>query len=109
MKKTEFLPLGTICIVKGNTKKLMIIARGLATVIEGSTVYFDYGACLYPEGLLGDSLIYFNSEDIQKTVHEGFTNDENELALESLNEALTEADLPKGNVKQLQQAQRNGG
>lgn len=103
MEAMEFLPLGTICIVKGNTKKLMIIARGVATVMEGNPLYFDYGACLYPEGLLGDSLIYFNREDIQKVVHEGFVNDENELALENLVAAIETSDIPKGDVYQLQQ------
>ncbi|MBL1224264.1 DUF4176 domain-containing protein [Enterococcus sp. BWR-S5] len=103
METTEFLPLGTICIVKGNTKKLMVIARGVATVMERHPLYFDYGACLYPEGLLGDSLIYFNHEDIQKTVHEGYVNDENELMLENLAAAIKESDIPKGNVYQLQQ------
>lgn len=103
MEMTEFLSLGTICIVKGNTKKLMVIARGVATVMEGSPLYFDYGACLYPEGLLGDSLIYFNHEDIQKIVHEGYVNDENELMLENLAAAIKESDIPKGNVYQLQQ------
>ncbi|MBC1973931.1 DUF4176 domain-containing protein [Listeria booriae] len=97
-EKTAFLPLGSICIVKGNTKKVMIIARGLATVIQQETVYFDYGACLYPEGMMGDSLLYFNKEDIAKVVHNGFEDEDNELMLDNLNMWVEQANLPKGDV-----------
>ncbi len=101
-ENTTFLPLGSIVIVKGNTKKIMIIARGLATFIEDEAKYFDYGACLYPEGMMGDSLIYFNNEDIQKIVAEGFSDDDNELMLDNLKMWIEQADIPKGNPTELQ-------
>ncbi|WP_088840817.1 DUF4176 domain-containing protein [Listeria sp. ILCC797] len=101
-ENTTFLPLGSIVIVKGNTKKIMVIARGLATFIENEAKYFDYGACLYPEGMMGDSLIYFNNEDIQKIVVEGFSDDDNELMLDNLRMWIEQADIPKGNPAELQ-------
>jgi len=79
MSEAKMLPLGSIVILKGNTKKMMIIARLIALPVKGQVYRFDYGACLYPEGMVGDSLIYFNQEDILKVVQEGYTDDDNEI------------------------------
>lgn len=50
----------------------------IAAPVKGDFYRFDYGACLYPEGVVGENLIYFNHEDIFKIVQEGYTNDEME-------------------------------
>ena len=63
---------------------MLIIARMIAAPVKGDLYRFDYGACLYPEGVVGENLIYFNHEDIFKIVQEGYTNDENELMLENI-------------------------
>jgi len=96
MESPDFVPLGTVVVVKGNTKKLMVIARGLALQQDGGLKYFDYGSCLYPEGLIGDAVIYFNHDAIQKVVHEGFVDEDNELLLETLRENLEHVSLEKG-------------
>ena len=63
---------------------MLIIARMIAAPVKGDLYRFYYGACLYPEGIVGENLIYFNHEDIFKIVQEGYTNDENELMLENI-------------------------
>lgn len=63
---------------------MLIIARMIAAPVKGDLYRFDYGACLYPEGVVDENLIYFNHEDIFKIVQEGYTNDENELMLENI-------------------------
>ena len=103
METPEFVPLGTICIVKGNTKKLMVIARGLALRQDEGLRYFDYGACMYPEGLLGDQVIYFNHNAIQKIVSEGYRDEDNELLLETLKDNLEALDMIKGDPKPFNQ------
>ena len=50
MSEVKMLPLGSIVILKGNTKKMMIIARVIGLPVKGEVYRFDYGACLYPEG-----------------------------------------------------------
>lgn len=92
----DFLPLGSVVIVRGSTKKLMVIARAVAIPQEGALRYYDYGACLYPEGLLEDRLAYFNHEGVQKVVFRGFENDENELILETLRENLASVSIERG-------------
>ncbi len=101
MSEIKLLPLGSIVILKGSTKKMMIISRVIAAPIKGEIYRFDYGACLYPEGMLGDSLIYFNGEDIMKVVHEGFTDEDNELMLENINDVLNKTDIPQGKISEL--------
>ncbi|MFS9171713.1 DUF4176 domain-containing protein [Streptococcus infantis] len=57
---------------------MLIIARMIAAPVKGDLYRFDYADCLYPEGVVGENLIYFNHEDIFKIVQEGYTNDEME-------------------------------
>ena len=109
MKETTMLPLGSIIILKGNTKKMMIIARVIAAPVKGNIYRFDYGACLYPEGMVGDSLIYFNDEDIFKVVQEGYSDDDNELMLEHIASVVSTTDIPKGNVAELNEVNELGG
>lgn len=109
MSDFKLLPLGSVVILKGNTKKMMLIARMIAAPVDGKIYRFDYGACLYPEGMMGDSLIYFNHEDIFKLVHEGYADDDNTLMLENIEAITQETDIPKGNVSELNKGKRIGG
>lgn len=76
---------------------MLIIACMIAAPVKGELYRFDYGACLYTEGVVGENLIYFNHEDIFKIAQEGYTNDENELMLENIAAVIDETDIPKGN------------
>ena len=99
MKTPDFLPLGSVVVIKGNVKKLMIIARGLALKHEGEVSYFDYGACTYPEGLIGDQVIYFNHDVILKKVFDGFSDEDERMMIENLKTTLAGIDMKKGDPK----------
>lgn len=101
MKETEFLPIGSIVVTKGNTKKLMIVSRAVVVKVDNQRYLFDYGACMYPEGVLDDKLLYFNNQDIMKIIFNGFSDDENQLAVMNIQEALSTTDIPQGNPKHL--------
>ncbi|MGT2772530.1 DUF4176 domain-containing protein [Streptococcus marimammalium] len=107
MSNASLLPIGSIVILKGNTKKMMITSRIIAAPIKGEVYRFDYGACLYPEGLMGENLIFFNNEDILRTVHEGFSDEENEIMLENIESTLSETTIPKGKVADLVDANQS--
>lgn len=81
----SFLPLGSVVILKGSVKKLLIVSRG--SIVEGE--FFDYGAFLYPEGMIDTNIAYFNHDDILKIAHEGYRDTDDELVLEILNDAYT--------------------
>lgn len=79
----SFLPLGSVVILKGSVKKLLVVSRG--SIVEGE--FFDYGAFLYPEGLIDTNIAYFNRDDILKVVFEGYADADDELVIEILNDA----------------------
>jgi hypothetical protein len=85
-EEKNFLPLGSIVILKGALKKLMIVNR--ANVVKSK--YMDYGAILYPEGMIDENLAYFNQEDILKVVSEAYTDDDDALMVEQLLQAKDE-------------------
>ncbi|MCL2137563.1 MAG: DUF4176 domain-containing protein [Coriobacteriia bacterium] len=97
LKKVDYLPLGSVVIIRGMIKKTMIVARGLAANIDGETKVFDYGGCLYPEGIIGEDILYFNHADIGKLVFEGFSDDDNVLMVENINNWLTSIPYTRGN------------
>lgn len=101
MKHTDYLPLGSIVILKGGVKKLMIIARGLAVKIDGEEKFFDYGGVPYPEGLSGDRAAYFNHDGIVKIVFEGYKDDDDQMMINAINEFREERGLETGDPYKL--------
>ena len=109
-KKEEqitYLPLGSIAIVKGGVKKLMVVARGVATKFNDRIVAFDYAGCVYPEGIIDEQLMYFNHEDISKVYFEGFTDEDNEIMLDNLRDWANNNKLEKGNPLVLNEQNNN--
>lgn len=102
MEAPDFLPLGSVCRVKGSDKRLMIIARGLALLQEGQEYYYDYGSCLYPEGMMRDEAVYFNHETIEEVYWEGFDDKENKVFCQLIKTSLEQLDIPKGNPAPLE-------
>lgn len=101
MDKIEFLPLGSIVIPKGGTRKILIIARGIAANISGTVQYFDYGAVLYPQGMMDDQLLYLNHEQIAKVVFHGYSDEEDQYMIDNIHEWLKQQDYPKGDPVKL--------
>jgi len=45
-------------------------------VVINDKVFFDYVGTMYPSGLASEQLCYFNEENIDKVVFEGFKDEE---------------------------------
>ena len=56
------------------SQKLMIINRGPIVDIDNQKYIFDYSACNYPVGVVEDQIYYFNEENIDKVVFEGYSD-----------------------------------
>ncbi|WP_043931074.1 DUF4176 domain-containing protein [Bacillus sp. EB01] len=82
MKK--YLPIGSIVLLKGGTKRIMIYGRQQKEL--QSDKVWDYIACLYPEGNLSEDYMYlFNHDQIEKVFFIGFQDEEElEFAKEAL-------------------------
>ena len=71
----SYLPNGTVVLLKGGEKKIMIYGRRQKRVTDEHE--YDYIACLYPEGNINEDYMYlFNHEDIKEIVFRGFEDDE---------------------------------
>lgn len=100
----ELLPIGSMVRLNNGKRKLMIISRTPLTVEDGVTGYYDYGACLYPDGQVNQTMFFFNSEDIAEICCKGYC-DELELQFrEKYEEAIGKITYPKFTVKKETQA-----
>ena len=80
----DYLPIGSVVLLKNGVKTVMIYGRKQIAVKDGKE--YDYIACLYPEGNLSDDFTYlFNIEDVDKVVFTGYQCDEEEAFKKVLN------------------------
>jgi hypothetical protein len=70
------LPIGSIVYLNDGSRKIMILNRGPLVVIDEKTQMFDYSGCIYPVGLVQDQVLYFNQENIDRIIFEGFADDD---------------------------------
>ena len=75
----KYLPLGSIVVLNGSVKKLMITARGMLTGEGENRRIYDYGAALYPEGVMDEKMLFFDQKDIYRIVFEGYTDMDDEI------------------------------
>ena len=72
----RFLPIGSVVLLKGGQKNLMITGFCLKTPETGDQL-FDYCGCLYPEGIINtDENALFNHDQINQVLAMGFSNEE---------------------------------
>ena len=96
----RFLPIGTVVLLKGGKRELMIMAY---CIVPSGEVYdkegevdaagkmFDYGACFYPEGMItSDQLFAFNHDQIEKICFMGYETDNQKEISKVLNGGLEE-------------------
>lgn len=97
MDEIDYIPLGSVVLLKSGMQKLLVIARGINVNNGGETYFFDYGGVLYPEGLTGDQMVYFNHDSIAKVVFEGLKDDDNTIMIENINAYIKKhPDLKRG-------------
>lgn len=94
MEKIEekYLPIGTVVMLKGGTKRVMI--SGFCAIEENNEEkkMWDYSGCLYPEGFLSSNqTCLFDHEQIERVYHYGLIDEEEEKFKEQLNKLLVGA------------------
>ena len=84
----KFLPLGTVVLLKGASKRIMITGFAPVDMNDTNTMY-DYCACLYPEGIVkSDQNAVFNHDQIDKIYYMGYKDEEELEFKKNLNELL---------------------
>lgn len=82
----KFLPVGSVVLLKGGSKRVMII--GFCPVTSEKKSY-DYTACLYPEGVINpNESLLFNHEDIERVFALGYKDNDFDVFMEKLKNIL---------------------
>ncbi len=92
---SKFLPIGTICTIKGNNKKVMITGY-FSVEYTDKIKMFDYSGCSYPVGLMKHNQnCSFNHDDILSVEYKGYITEE----FKNLNKHLLEQTSNNLNIK----------
>lgn len=85
----KFLPLGTVVMLKGASKRLMVTGFCTMAAEEADGVMYDYSGCMYPEGVISsDQTALFNHDQIEKIYHMGLVDQEEKDFKIKLNQLL---------------------
>ena len=88
--KINFLPLGTVVLLKGGTKRLMITGYCAYDKSNQSKAY-DYCGCLYPEGIItSDQMALFDNVQIEKVFFMGYSDDEDKQFKNKLIQSISQ-------------------
>ena len=111
--KEKFLPIGTVVLLKGGKRELMIISYCIVPSgeaydkngkIDVSNKMFDYGACVYPEGMItSDQLFAFDHEQIEKILFMGYETENQQKISKILIGGLEEMAKRKESEKPVEQ------
>lgn len=84
MKFEKYLPIGTVVMLNGGKKRVMVTGFCCMDKSDDSKIY-DYSGCLYPEGFISsDKNFLFNHEQIDKVYYMGLSDDEEKKFKEKL-------------------------
>lgn len=83
MEIKELLPIGSVVLLSGGKKKLMIYGVKQTDNSDGKD--YDYIGVLYPEGNMGEgSQFLFNHNDIDQIYFRGYEDGEREMFISNL-------------------------
>lgn len=76
MNFEKYLPIGSVVLLEGAQKRVMITGFAAKAQATGETLY-DYIGCLYPEGVISsEQNLLFNHDKIVKIFYLGYSDDE---------------------------------
>ncbi|MBG9770916.1 DUF4176 domain-containing protein [Bacillus vallismortis] len=88
MSENKLLPSGSIVLLEGGSKKLMIYGRK-QIVVSNNPKMFDYIGVFYPEGYIDQEYTFaFNHSDIETVIFEGYQDEEEIEFQKVLKEAI---------------------
>lgn len=86
----KFLPIGTVVLLKGAKKRLMI-AGFCAYDEENKNKVYDYTGCLYPEGIISSrEMALFDHSQIDKIYYLGLQDQEEKAFKQKLINKITQ-------------------
>lgn len=102
MNDMKWIPLGSVVVWNNSTQKILVIGRGLNVRSDDENeYYFDYCGVVYPEGLIGDRILYFNHDAVDRILFEGYDDDDNKI----MNDRISQYIDGHANLKRISTAQ----
>ena len=96
--KEKYLPIGSVVLLNGGTKKIMVSGYCMKTPDKPDAV-FDYCGYVYPEGVIrSDITCVFNHDQISKIFYLGYQDVECARLLKELKDAAIELEQKKDNL-----------
>lgn len=84
MNIKELLPIGTVVLLEGAEKRLMIY--GVKQTDQETREEYDYIGVVYPEGNMGQGTQFlFNHDQIKEVFYKGFEDEERNEFIDKLN------------------------
>lgn len=91
----KYLPIGTVALLKGGTKRVMITGF-CAIAQEDQGKVYDYSGCVYPEGFItSNQVCLFNHDQIEQIFHVGLADEEEKTFKAKLAEILSSLTVTK--------------
>ena len=79
----QLLPIGSVVLLKGGRKKVMIY--GVKQTDKSSGIEYDYISVLYPDGNMGEAgQFLFNHSDIDEIYFRGCEDEERDRFIDKL-------------------------
>lgn len=107
----KYLPIGTVVMLKGGEKRVMIC--GYCMVDEkNQNVVYDYDGCMFPEGILNSNqALLFNHDQIEKIYFVGLEDQEEKEFVEKLKMTVneTQKDLENSQLGEKEAGQNDNG
>lgn len=89
----DLLPIGSVVILKGGLKKLMIVGMKISTE-EAPDRFYDYIGVLFPEGFIGEkSCFLFDHSEINDVVFLGYSNPEREAFITEIDKEYEKSQM----------------
>ena len=86
----EYLPIGSVVLLEGGIKKVMIIGYFFNDPTINKNKVFDYLGAMYPEGVFTlENFLAFDNKDIDKVFNLGFSDAEQKAFSKKLIEMKT--------------------
>lgn len=93
----NLLPIGSVVLLKGGEKRIMICGRIQAKA--GENEIYDYSACYYPQGIVDPtSMFFFNRDAIDRVFFIGFQDAEEIAFKEQVLDQLGELEIKDGTI-----------
>lgn len=101
----NILSIGTVVRLKNGKRKLMITSRTPLANENGIIGYFDYGGCLFPEGQINQQTYFFNNDDIDEILYEGYYDELEEIYRKRYKKEIKNILYPKLSIQVIKKSE----